>query len=198
MQSNESAASMLFGQTIYIYCIACARRCQNVAITDRSYLEPWFSNFAKCMKNPPTRILFVVTAFLFSIFLCNSAFASSAAATVGQSVTFSVTASGTAPFTYQWSKNGVAITGATSASYVINSAATTDAASYAAVVTNSAGTTTSDDAVLTVNAAPVGPTITTQPSAQSVTAGQSASFTVSATGSCTLSYQWTKVCTAIS
>jgi pectate lyase len=45
---------------------------------------------------------------------------------------------------------------------------------------------------LTVNAAPVGPTITTQPSAQSVTAGQSATFTVVATGSGTLTFQWTK------
>ena len=150
------------------------------------------------MKNFPTRILFFVAAFLCSVFLCNSAFASSATATVGQAVTFSVTASGTAPFTYQWSKNGVAITGATSASYVINSAATNDAATYSAAVTNSAGTTTSDNAVLTVNAALVGPTITTQPSAQSVTAGQSASLTVAATGSGTLTYQWTKGGTAIS
>src|SRR5450759_4701550 len=37
--------------------------------------------------------------------------------TAGQTATFSVTASGTAPLSYQWQKNGTAISGATSASY---------------------------------------------------------------------------------
>ena len=70
---------------------------------------------------------------------------------VGANVTFSVTASGTAPFTYQWRKGGNAIGGATASSYAITGAATTDAGSYDVVVTNGAGSGTSAAAVLTVN-----------------------------------------------
>jgi hypothetical protein len=60
------------------------------------------------------------------------------------------------------------------------------------VVSNSAGTVTSIAATLTVNAAPVAPTITTQPASQTVTAGQTATFTVVAGGTAPLSYQWKK------
>ena len=70
---------------------------------------------------------------------------------MGDSVTFSVTASGTAPFTYQWQKNTVDIPGATATSYTINSAAAADAGSYDVVVANAAGNATSTAATLTVN-----------------------------------------------
>ncbi|MCX8520798.1 MAG: DUF1566 domain-containing protein, partial [Rhodoferax sp.] len=63
---------------------------------------------------------------------------------------------------------------------------------YSVAITNTAGTATSSGAMLTVNAAVVAPAITTQPTAQTVTAGQSATFTVAATGTGTLSYQWQK------
>jgi len=49
------------------------------------------------------------------------------------------------------------------------------------VVSNTAGTVTSAAAGLTVNAAAVAPAITAQPVSQTVTAGQTASFTVVAT-----------------
>ena len=51
---------------------------------------------------------------------------------------------------------------------------------------------TSSAAALTVNAAPVAPTITTPPGNQTVTAGQTASFTVVAAGTAPLGYQWQK------
>src|SRR5207302_2006282 len=63
---------------------------------------------------------------------------------------------------------------------------------YRVVVSNSAGTAISDAATLTVNAAAVAPTITTQPGDQTVTAGQTASFAVAANGTAPLSYQWQK------
>jgi uncharacterized repeat protein (TIGR03803 family) len=66
----------------------------------------------------------------------------------GAKVTFSVTASGTTPFSYQWQFNGSAIAGATAGSYTINSAQPSSAGSYSVVVTNVAGNTTSSAAKL--------------------------------------------------
>src|SRR5207253_11121629 len=90
-------------------------------------------------------------------------------------------------------KNGANIAGATSASYTTPATATSDSGSaFAVVVTNTAGTVTSAAATLTVSAAAVAPTITTQPVNQTVTAGQTATFAVAASGTATLSYQWKK------
>jgi hypothetical protein len=118
--------------------------------------------------------------------------------TAGQTATFSVTAAGTAPLTYQWQKGSAAINGATSASYTTSATATSDSGStFNVVVSNSAGEIASNAAALTVNAAPVAPSITQQPSHQTVTAGQTATFSVTATGTAPLAYQWQKGTTAI-
>lgn len=77
----------------------------------------------------------------------------SVTATVGGAATFSVTAGGTDPLSYQWLKGGNNIQGATSASYDLTSVNTTDAGNYSAKVTNSCGTVTSNAATLTVNKA---------------------------------------------
>jgi glucose/arabinose dehydrogenase len=79
--------------------------------------------------------------------------------TAGQTATFTVAASGTAPLSYQWRKNGANISGATSASYTTPATTLADnGALYSAVVTNSFGSATSNDATLTVTAnnAPTG------------------------------------------
>ena len=111
--------------------------------------------------------------------------------TEGESATFSVTASGTAPLTYQWKKNGTNIEGVTTSSHTTDATVLGDSgAVFTVVVTNSAGTVTSSGAALTVNAAP--PAITAQPTAQTITAGQTANFSVTATGTGILSYQWKK------
>jgi hypothetical protein len=113
--------------------------------------------------------------------------------TTGQTATFSVTATGTAPLSYQWKKNGATISGATAASYTTPVTTSADNAStFQVVVSNAAGNTPSTTVTLTVTAAAVAPTITTQPTNQTVTAGQSATFTVAATGTAPLSYQWKK------
>src|SRR5258708_10124242 len=99
--------------------------------------------------------------------------------TAGQTATFTVVAAGTAPLSYQWQKNGVNIAGATSGSYTTPATTTSDSGStFRVVVTNTAGTATSSAATLTVNPVPVAPTITTQPANHTVTAGQTATFTV--------------------
>ncbi len=109
--------------------------------------------------------------------------------TAGASASFTVVATGTPAPTYQWQKNNVNISGATSATYAIASTTLGDAGAYTVVVTNPAGTVTSAAAVLTVNAPPV---ITAQPANQSVVVGQTATFSVTATGNPTPTYQWRK------
>ncbi len=111
----------------------------------------------------------------------------------GQSATFSVTASGSSPLAYQWKKGGSAISGANSATYTTPSTTTSDnGASFVVVVTNAAGSVSSNPATLTVSAQAGAPSITTQPANQSVSTGQTATFTVVATGTAPLSYQWQK------
>ena len=111
----------------------------------------------------------------------------------GTSASFSVSATGTSPLTFQWKKDGIAISGATSSTYTIPATSLADSdAVFSVVVSNSAGTVTSDKARLTVTATAVKPSITGQPYAKPVTAGQTATFTVEATGTSPLRYQWKK------
>jgi hypothetical protein len=111
--------------------------------------------------------------------------------TAGQTATFSVAATGTGPLKYQWKKRGTAIAGATASTYTTPVTAIGDNAStFLVVVSNSAGSQTSSSATLTVNAVASAPSITTQPSSQSVTVGQTATFSVTAAGTAPLTYQW--------
>jgi hypothetical protein len=105
----------------------------------------------------------------------------------GQPATFTVAATG-AVLTYQWRRNGVNIAGATGSSFTIASATAGDAGAYDVVVMGACGTVASAIATLTVNPATV---ITTQPANQTVCAGTSVAFTVTATGA-NLTYQWRK------
>jgi hypothetical protein len=107
----------------------------------------------------------------------------------GANVSFTVAATGSPTPTYQWQKNGVNISGATSATLSLSSVQAASAGSYVCIATNSSGVTSSNAAALTVNSAPV---ITTHPSAQTVTVGSNATFTVVAIGTPALTYQWKK------
>jgi hypothetical protein len=91
--------------------------------------------------------------------------------TVGQTVQFSVIATGTAPLSYQWQRNTQTILGATSATYAIASAQLADAGDYRVDVGNAAGNVTSQVAKLTVNIPVVAPAITAQPQPETVTVG---------------------------
>ena len=69
----------------------------------------------------------------------------------GQAATFSVAAAGTAPMSYQWQKNGAAISGATSSTYQTPATTLSDNSSqFTVVVTNSAGNVTSSSGTLSV------------------------------------------------
>jgi hypothetical protein len=70
---------------------------------------------------------------------------------VGQTATFTVAASGTAPLSYQWQKGTTPISGATASSYTTPATSLVDDAStFQVVVSNSAGSVTSNSATLTV------------------------------------------------
>lgn len=73
-----------------------------------------------------------------------------AALAAGGSHTLAVTASGTAPLTYQWRRNGVAIEGATASQLALSNVSTSAAGSYTVIVANAAGSVLSSAATITV------------------------------------------------
>ena len=105
----------------------------------------------------------------------------------GANVTFTVTATGST-LSYQWKKNGTAISGATTSALTLNNVQASDAATYTVDVSNSFSSATGANATLTVI---VPPTITTQPASRSNNYGTTATFTVVASGT-SPTYQWQK------
>lgn len=127
----------------------------------------------------------------------------SAAVTVGQSASFTVGVNNATGASYQWSRNGGAIAGATTATYAIGSVTTAHAGSYTVVVANSAGSATSNAATLTVNTSPAppapatAPVFTVQPASQAALAGSSVTLSVAASGTPAPVYQWFRDNTAL-
>jgi hypothetical protein len=80
----------------------------------------------------------------------------SASATGGQLVGFSVNATGAAPLSYQWQRNGVDILGATASTLTVMALTSDTGATYRVLVSNGNGTATSSAAVLSVSAAATG------------------------------------------
>ncbi|MBM3843690.1 MAG: immunoglobulin domain-containing protein, partial [Verrucomicrobia bacterium] len=112
--------------------------------------------------------------------------------TAGQSVSFSVEASGSPVLTYQWRRDGLALAGASAATLNLSAVSAAFAGSYDVVVANPGGSVTSSSAALVVTAAVVAPSIVVQPVSLAVAPGVSASFSVSANGSAPLAYEWRK------
>ncbi|MFN0158705.1 MAG: immunoglobulin domain-containing protein [Bacteroidota bacterium] len=109
---------------------------------------------------------------------------------LGQTARFQIGISGTFPFTFQWQKNGVDIPGATLLAYTTPPTTVADSGTqFRCRVRNSVGETFSNVAYLDVSSPP---TIVTQPINRSVAAGQTATFSIVATGTAPLAYQWTK------
>ena len=108
---------------------------------------------------------------------------------MGNTVQFNVTAAGTGPLHYQWRFNGVDLPGQESTSLNLPNIQPAGAGNYTVVITNRAGAITSAVAVLTVI---IPPSITGDPTSLTVLETALATFTVSATGTEPLSYQWQK------
>lgn len=105
----------------------------------------------------------------------------------GANAIFSVSATGSAPLSYQWQKGASIIAGATNSTYTRSNVTAIAAGTYLVVITNAAGSVASSNAVLTVM---VPPAISQHPQSQTVRAGSNITFTVLASGSSPLAYQW--------
>lgn len=108
----------------------------------------------------------------------------------GATVAFDVVVTGGGPITYQWTFNNVNIPGATSSNLTLVNVTTNQGGVYLVRVTNPGGTVNSQPATLTVLPVPQAPVITQQPVDVTVPVGSNATFSVTATGTAPLSYQW--------
>ncbi|MBI5385381.1 MAG: lamin tail domain-containing protein [Verrucomicrobia bacterium] len=102
-------------------------------------------------------------------------------------VTFSVTADGPGPFTYQWRYSGSLLPGATDATLLLPAVQIAQAGNYQVVVMNSAGAVDSAVATLTVYQAA---SVLVAPTNRTIWPGSNTTFTVSALGNGPVAYQW--------
>ncbi len=106
-------------------------------------------------------LLFIFALFCGAITAFGQAAPTAATVSLNQSVTLTVAvAVGTAPFTYQWQKNGVNIPDAVNNRWYIAAAAPADVGNYACIITNAAGSTTAQAVLSLAIIAPAGGTIT--------------------------------------
>lgn len=112
----------------------------------------------------------------------------------GQNVTLQVGVSGTAPFSFQWRRNGVPIAGQTTDMLVLVAVGAAAEGAYTVLISNTAGSATSEPIRLVVGGAP---TISVEPVAQSVARGSNPSMSVVANGTGEIRYQWYKDTRAI-
>lgn len=106
---------------------------------------------------------------------------------LGSNATFSATAIGSPPPTYQWQFNAVNIPSATSNVLAISNVQSNKQGNYSVSVSNTSGSISSSNATLTVVTRP---SITAQPTNATVNQGNTTNFTVTASGTPTLNYQW--------
>lgn len=108
---------------------------------------------------------------------------------LGGTISFSVTAAGTAPLSYQWQQDDIDLPGATNSTLSIADIVDSDSGDYTVTVSNSVGAVISDAAVLTITHPPV---VTSGPDSLIVNQGNTATFTVSVNGATPFAYQWQK------
>jgi uncharacterized repeat protein (TIGR03803 family) len=105
----------------------------------------------------------------------------------GSNAVFSVPSDGAPLLSYQWQFGGANIAGATNSSLVISNVQKQQLGEYRVVISNPVGSVRSSIASLSLGTSVV---LTRQPQSQTLVAGTKAEFTVAATGSSPISYQW--------
>ncbi len=111
----------------------------------------------------------------------------------GATASFSVTATSSyGAMTYQWYKDGNLIPGATSSTLNIVNATAADVGLYSVGVANSNASTLSTAAALSVTTSGIAPTITAQPSSQTVNLGDTITLSAGASGTPAPAFQWQK------
>lgn len=107
----------------------------------------------------------------------------------GQLATFVATASGDAPITYQWVRDGSPLAGATDTTFTLATSYADNGARLLLIATNPAGRTLSSEAVLSVT--PLLPTVQTAPQSITAVAGATTIFSVVVAGGTTpITFQW--------
>lgn len=108
----------------------------------------------------------------------------------GERATFQVYVVGSEPLSYQWRRRNEPIAGANGSQFITDStSADDDRSHYTVVVSNAAGSVTSRFATLSV-VAPVEPSLEVVPLSDRVEIGESATFSVVASGTAPLRYRW--------
>jgi hypothetical protein len=113
----------------------------------------------------------------------------------------SIEVAATSPFSlnYQWQLNGTNvsdssnITGSTTPSLNFQTCVTSNQGAYTVVITNQYSAITSAVAVLTVSLTPIPPSIVAQPVNKTNFIGANVSFSVTASGTGPLAYQWSQI-----
>ena len=102
-------------------------------------------------------------------------------------ISYTALAAGSAPLAYQWRFNGAGLPGATNATLLITNLQPSQAGAYSVWAYNPYGSVLSTSAVLTILMPAF---IASQPLSVRTNAGSNVVFSVSATGTGALSYQW--------
>ena len=108
----------------------------------------------------------------------------------GQLFQLGVSATGSSPLAYQWSLNGIPVTGATGAIYSVSAASVTNGGSYTVAISNVYGSAVSAAVAVTISAPPL---IISQPGSLTLTEGKTAMLSVGAASSLQpVTYSWRK------
>ena len=163
-------------------------------LTIRSVTSPNAGSYSVLVTNSYGSVTSAVATLTVALPPSFSTQPTNLAVVAGGNALFSATASGAPPLAYQWRQNGTnlasgsSLTGATSNVLSLSAVTATNTGSYTLVATNGYGAATSSVATLTVL---LPPALTVPPSAQTIQCGSNAAFTVTASGTPPLSYQWT-------
>jgi sugar lactone lactonase YvrE len=106
---------------------------------------------------------------------------------VGTNVNLTVVATGSPTPTFQWTRNGIVVAGATSGTLTLTSIQANQGGTFSVTLSNALGVVSTRPFMVNVTAVPV---ITLQPAGQTLTVGETLRLSVTATGAPEPTYQW--------